>query len=118
MPTTSSSAARSSVQVSNPTTTAPESEAPSAESAARESNAGLVRHFDGSSSRYYWHNGVTGESTWEDDWEDDAGATGEHGGHRARYTQQETDEGRVYFVPESGEGKTVWSLPQGAELVD
>ena len=118
MPTTSSSAARSSVQVSNPTITAPESEAPSAESAARESNAGLVRHFDGSSSRYYWHNGETGESTWEDDWEDDAGATGEHGGHRARYTQQETDEGRVYFVPESGEGKTVWYLPEGAELVD
>ena len=79
----------------------------------------MVRHFDGSSSRYYWHNGVTGESTWEDDPSSShLGAAEEHGGHRARYTQQETDEGRVYFVPESGEGKTVWYLPEGAELVD
>ena len=45
-------------------------------------------------------------------------AAEEHGGQRARYTQQETDECRVDFVPESGEGKTVWYLPEGAELVD
>ena len=79
----------------------------------------MVRHFDKSSSRYYWHNRETGDSTWEDDPSPShLGAAEEHGGRRARYMQHETHEGDVYFVPESGQGKTLWFLPEGAELVD
>jgi len=96
-------------------TVTPESEAP--ESAAPEP-AEWVRHLDNSSSRYYWYNGETGESSWEEPSSSHPGSAEELGVHRARYVQHETGEGVSYFVPESGEGETVWILPEWAELVD
>ena len=104
-----------SVQVSNPAIAAPEPE--STESAASEP-AKWVMHLDDSSSRYYWHNGETGESSWEDPSSSHPGPAEELGGLRARYVLHETGEGTPYFVPESGEGETLWILPEGAELVD
>ena len=102
-------------EVSNLASAAPEAEA--LESAASEPSK-WVRHFDNSSSRYYLHNVETGETSWEDPSSSHPGSAEELGGHRARYVQHETGEGTPYFVPESGEGETVWILPEGAELVD
>lgn len=44
-------------------------------------------------------------------------AAEERSRHRARYVIYKTDEGKSYFAPESGEGKTLWHLPEGAEIV-
>ena len=74
--------------------------------------------YDESSGYYYYLNKKTGESSWEDPSSSHPGSAEELGGHRARYVQHETGEGTPYFVPESGEGETVWILPKGAELVD
>ena len=34
-----------------------------------------------------------------------------------RYSKFQTDEGKKYFVPVSGDGKAVWKLPEDATLV-
>ena len=37
---------------------------------------------------------------------------------KRRYSRFETGEGKNYFVPVSGDGETVWELPEGATLVE
>jgi hypothetical protein len=101
-------------EVSNLASAAPEAEA--LESAASEPSK-WVRHFDNSSLKYYWQNGETGESSWEGPSSLRPGAAEERSRRRARYVKHKTDEGESYFAPESGEGKTLWHLPEGAEIV-
>ena len=71
-----------------------------------------TREFDETSSRFYLHNKGTGESKWAE-----ADETGEPVQRKHRYSVFETDAGDTYFVPESGDGETLWDLPEGAEVV-
>ena len=82
-----------------------------------------IRMFDATSSRWYFHDKVSGQSKWESATTIGASATpaAVTGNETTRnrsiwYSKFETDEGKAYFVPVS-DGATVWELPEGAKLV-
>jgi hypothetical protein len=81
---------------------------------------GWTRILDEVSGKYYLHDEETGQSMWEEgDLKDilNYRALTSQEGNAPRYTQYESVEGKSYFVPLSGNGEAVWSLPEGAELV-
>eukprot|EP00946_MAST-07B_sp_MAST-7B-sp1_P000312 g312.t1 len=65
-------------------------------------DASWTRLFDKDSSRFYLYDEKTGRSRWEE---------------KVRYLQHKSADGVKYYVPESGSGKSVWHLPESAELV-
>lgn len=93
--------------------------------AAGETTSVWIREFDDASARFYLHNEVTGESTWEKDeaegQKEDASTDGvcATGPTRKskRYSKFTTDDGDDYYVPEAGEGETLWYLPEDADVV-
>ena len=76
------------------------------------SDAGWSRHFDEVSGSYFYCDEGTGETKWEESEEES------EEGMVMRYYLEETLDGEFYYVPESGDGESVWHLPEGAELVD
>ena len=74
-----------------------------------------TREFDKAQSRFFLHNKATGESKWVE--ADEPGVVKEEPVQRKRYSVFETDTGDTYFVPEAGDGETLWDLPEGAETV-
>ena len=84
---------------------------------------GWTRILDEVSGKYYLHDEETGQSKWEEgDLKDildyRALTLTSQEGNAPRYTQYESVKGKRYFVPLSGNGEAVWSLPpEGAELL-
>ena len=73
-----------------------------------------VQAYDEASESTYFYNEKTGESRWEDEVDGERKVvTG-----KKRYSQEVTEEGEIYYVPESDEdGDTVWDLPENGILV-
>ena len=81
---------------------------------AQVAGATWTRNYDEASDSYYLYKEDTGESVWEDEVELKKKTTQA----QKRFSQEQTDYGQVYYVPESDEeGDAVWHLPENGILV-